>query len=112
MMTFMFKGAYGEFDFLFEATFLNSGTIDLKIVKPKIKEDGTWELLPNAGLWHLGMVINYYQIGWTVSFQDDFFMFEPGKVRSKHDFGDCLMMDDKQAILERLVEAGWIKTNL
>ncbi|RYE51969.1 MAG: hypothetical protein EOP48_17435 [Sphingobacteriales bacterium] len=88
-----FIASCGDFDTLITATKMNHGTINLM-----------------AGNTVLCMVIKY-TTGWTVRFySDDYFKWD-GPRLNKHDIGDCLMQDDKDAILDRLEEAGWLERN-
>ncbi|TDQ12182.1 hypothetical protein [Pedobacter metabolipauper] len=104
-----FIAVCGELKYLVSATKMNHGSIQLDIIKPKFEKDGSYSLNMRMGRWCLGDVIDYTGIGWTVCFQHDYFVFDLYKVRSKVFFGDCLTLDDKQAILDQLEDFGMIK---
>lgn len=104
-----FIAAVGDINYLVEATMMSHGSIEVSIIKPKLLKDGSYFLDRTNGLWCLASVIDYARIGWTVCFNaDDYFAFDLGKARMKSYLGDCLTMDDKQAILDRLREGGLI----
>lgn len=90
--------AYGDIDMELTATMMGTGSISLMLRKD----------LNQPGAFCFGSAIDYGGIGWTIVFQDEYFMFEPKRVRSKDYKGDCLMLDDKQAILDRLKELNFI----
>lgn len=90
MEHFTFTAACGDIERLVCFTRMNHGTIDIMV-----------------GNFCFGTAVNYYIIGWTVKcYADDYFKWDGARERGGYP-GECVMQDDKDAILDRIREAGW-----
>lgn len=58
---------------------------------------GTYEI--NIGGYYYGSIVHYYQKGWTVVFQNDYY-----RDKNNREIKHCLTLDDKDAILDRAAD--------
>lgn len=102
-----FIAAVGDLDYLVNVSKLNHGSIDIYVVKPERQGDGSFQLVHQSGGFVFGTVNSY---GDQVRCHNEYFFWDPERIRQRFEtnVGDCFTMDDKDALLDRLREAGMI----